>query len=153
MATQETDDAIEVQKERRSSLPVVVREESTADLKLKIKYFGWIAIPSGVLLEALGAQFPGIGLALATGITAAYFAGEIHYAIQPGLRVAEQIIAFFTSNDAGRTTRMTSRLLNKSWWLGEEIAPYVEDDGEYVDEEEDEEDEEEVQVVRKEHLT
>ncbi|MBA2681797.1 MAG: hypothetical protein H0U76_25805 [Ktedonobacteraceae bacterium] len=120
--------------ERRSSLPVVQEFES-ADLKLKLQYFGWMAIPSTLVLEILGAQLPGVGLGVGVGIAAAYFSKELHYALGPSLRMAGKLVGLLTSGNSGRTT---SRLLNKDWWVGQETVLYAEsEEDENEDEDED----------------
>ena len=137
MANEESRNALQpTEDERRSSLPAVPDQQfDPADMKLKLQYFGSIAVPSAVVLEILGAQFPGIALAAGAGVAAAYFAKELHYVFEPGLRTAGNILAYMTRGDAGGSGRTMNRLMNKDWWLGQEIAPYAEADDEYEEDE------------------
>lgn len=129
MATEESSNAtLQALDEKRSSLPVVQKQaEVDVDLKLRMQYFGWTAVPSAIVLEIMGAQLPGIGLAAVAGLATAYFSGELHYAIEPGLRTAGKVFALMSGNSPG-SGRVKSRLLSKEWWLGQDMTPYAEED-------------------------
>ncbi len=128
MVNEENNNALHT-NERRSSLPVAQEGES-ADLKLKLQYFGAAAVPSAVLLEILGAQLPGVGLAVGVGVAAAYFSKELHYTLEPSLRMAGKLLGLMTNDGSRRTT---SRLLNRDWWLGQEPVPYAESEEDELD--------------------
>src|SRR5450432_1411741 len=104
MTKEESSNALQAQDEGHSSLPVA-QEYEGADLKLKMQYFGSVAVPTAIALELLGAQLPGIGLAVGTGVAAAYFAKELHYGLEPVLRTAGKLLGMATGGQgSGRTS-------------------------------------------------
>lgn len=133
--------ALHQQDDRRSSLPVVRDEDESERLKLKLQYFGWIATPSAILLEIMGAQVPGLGLAAAAGVAAAYFSQELHYVLEPSLKMAGKLIGMGLANgkSSGRTM---NRLASKEWWLGQDITQYADQQEDATDMADDEKGEE-----------
>ncbi len=119
------------QDEKRSSLPAVA-DHGPADMKLRLQYFGSVAVPSAVVLEILGAQVPGLAFAAGVGVAVAYFAGELHYVFGPGLRTVGDLLAYITGGTGG-SGRTMNRLMNRDWWLGEDVVAYAgeEEDGEH----------------------
>jgi hypothetical protein len=124
MNNEERSRTLQRQDDRRSSLPVVRDEDMDGErLKLKLQYFGWVSVPSAILLEIMNAQLPGIGLAAAAGVAAAYFSQEIHYVLEPSLKMTGKLLGLADRGSSGRTM---NRLSSKEWWLGQDITPYAE---------------------------
>lgn len=123
---QPTDD----REEQQSSLPAHTQFEH---LGTRLAYFGYTALPSAVLLDIMTQGQLGESAAVAAflGGAAYYWAPHIHKAIQPGLRAFGSVWDYLNRNNSGRAKH---RLLNKDWWLGQDITVYAENEEDEAEE-------------------
>lgn len=112
-------------QEEQSSLPAHMHLDH---LGLRLAYFGYTAVPAGILLDIMTQGQHGESAAVAAflGGTVGYWAPHLHKAIEPGLRAARHAWDYLNRNHSGRTKH---RLLNKDWWMGYDITAYGGEEG------------------------